>query len=99
MSERQHPVLGDLCVHVERSGTHASDRPVRPRGRCSRPLKGSCACFRVRAHDGPCQCHCEQYPGSIHGAVAVPASVAGVLVTDAPWGFNPPLRREEVRVR
>ena len=75
-------------------GTHLLKRPVRSSGRCSQPLTGQCACFRRQGHEPPCRCHCAIYSGTVHGVVAVPAGHAGALVTDAPWGFNGPLRRE-----
>ncbi len=76
----------------ERREREAAMRSMR--GRCSQPLTGQCACFRPRTHEGPCACSCTTYSGTVHGAVAVPAGVSGALVTDAPWGFNGPLRRE-----
>lgn len=76
-----------------------TDRPsgviVAVRGRCSRPLDEPCRCWRPRGHKGECACTCTTY-GSVHGAVAVPAASAA-LVTDVPWGFNAPLRREALR--
>ena len=74
-----------------RIGSHILDRPVRPRGRCNTPIGGRCVCFRPRDHDPGHACHCAIYGGGDpgeHGAVAVPAGVAGALVTEAPWGFN-----------
>lgn len=80
-----------------RIGSHILDRPVRPRGRCNEPIGERCVCFRPKMHDPGHACHCaiygDGYPGE-HGAVPVPAGVAGALVTDAPWGFNGSPRRQ-----